>query len=191
MPVLLLQIVNIAGLLTLLGISLGIVIYYLISFYLVIRFWGYYAPYVPSPNTSLIPLATQIVLKDTDVCVEVGCGDGRFLALMAKNYPLATCIGLEINLFPYVRAKIRCLRLKNMRVYRQNMFTYDFSKATVLYCYLFPETLTKLYPKLKKELPKGARLYSLDFPIKNLEPSKTLDLGQKHLRGKTLYMYEF
>ena len=49
-----------------------------------------------------------------------------------------------------------------------------------------------LLPKFEQELPKGALVASLDFPIEAKEPERVVDLASFNLTlGKKLYLYRF
>ena len=53
-----------------------------------------------------------------------------------------------------------------VRFLRQDLFRTDFSEATVLTLYLFPEMNERLRPKLRAELRPGARVVSYQFGIR-------------------------
>jgi hypothetical protein len=60
----------------------------------------------------------------------------------------------------------------------------DFSEATVLVLYLFPDLNQKLMPKIQ-QLPKGTRVISHRFDMGDWEPEKirkvTLEDGREHV----------
>ncbi len=65
----------------------------------------------------------------------------------------------------------------NVRFAVQDLFKTDFSEATVVALYLFPELNAKLLPKFRAELKPGTRVVSHQFLIGDWKP----------LRGETAW----
>ncbi len=55
----------------------------------------------------------------------------------------------------------------------QDLFRTDFSEATVMALYLYPEMNAKLQLKLRAELRPGARVVSYQFGIGDWAPDRT------------------
>ena len=76
-------------------------------------------------------------------------------------------------------------KLEKLVTIRQaDLFTEDFSDATVVTVYLFPDLLTRLMPKFEKLKP-GTRIVSHQFEIPNVPPDKTIivesvETGARH-----------
>ncbi len=69
------------------------------------------------------------------------------------------------------------MRCQNAKILKQDIFETDLSKATVVTLYLLQETNDKLVEKLKRELPKGARVVSIAFSLPGWEPVKVSPIG--------------
>ena len=54
----------------------------------------------------------------------------------------------------------------------QDLFKTDFSEASVLTLYLFPEMNAKLLPKIRAEMRPGARVVSYQFGIGDWAPER-------------------
>ncbi|MFO7965273.1 MAG: class I SAM-dependent methyltransferase [Desulfobacterales bacterium] len=105
--------------------------------------------------------------------VDLGCGDGRVLRTFSRTCG-AACIGYEINLLAYFKARLLCRKFRRISIRRQNFWQADLSSADVVFCYLFPDVTAKLADKLKSELPSGAAIVSFNFPLPGLSPNAVI-----------------
>lgn len=163
---------------------------------LVSVFFG--CPYV-SAGKEVIAKALQLAkIKKGDIFYDLGCGKGEVLVLAAGLGAKAT--GFEISPYYYLwsksRAFFRRIWLKSVNKIRssgksgqilvrfKNIKSVDFSRADIVYCYLLPEFLEKLSPKLRSELKKGARVISISFQITGLKLVR-----KAKVKDKTIYIY--
>ena len=121
-------------------------------------------------------------LKKEEIFYDLGCGKGDVL-IEAEKMGVRT-IGYEISPYYYILAKIKTIRNPRIEVRFKNIFQADLSKADIVYCYLIPKFLEKIYPKFKKEMKSKARIISISFPLKGL----SLVYKKKHF-NKTIYIY--
>lgn len=136
------------------------------------------APFVPTPMKAVRKMLKISGLKKGDKVYDIGCGDGRVVYLAANEHK-ADAIGFELSPFVYTLAKIRQFFWRSKaKVKFANFKTHDLSDADVIFCYLLPETLIKLEPKLTKELKPGTKIISYAFPIATWQEVK------KHPRQK-------
>ena len=129
-------------------------------------------------------------IRKADVVYDIGCGDGRTVALAALRHGCKG-IGFEldvgaISLAQQAAKKMHVARNVQFKVVRT--FTgIDVSSADVVMLFLLPEMSEKLLPQLKKLKP-GARIVSQDFAVPGLEPERTtksLENGNEHV----IYLY--
>ena len=126
-----------------------------------------------------------------DVVYDLGSGDGRILIEAAKKYQ-CKAVGLEIDrdLVTLSRERVKESNLEKLVTIRHtDLFTADFSDATVVIVYLYPDLLRRLMPKFEKLKP-GTRIVSHQFPIPDLPPDKTMivesaETGAQH----TVYLW--
>jgi hypothetical protein len=145
-------------------------------------------PFVPMPWPVVNALKKEVLLGAGDVLYDLGSGDGRVVFAMAAAYPNARTIGIEKAPLPFILSQVRgrFARKPNAAIRRENFMQTPLAGATQVFTYLFPETMQELLPKFERELPKGARVISCDFPFKEREANRTLPVGKY-----TLYFYEF
>ena len=102
-----------------------------------------------------------------DVVYDLGCGDGTALIVAAKEFG-AKGVGIEIDPVRYFIAKnrVNLNRLSSqIKIVKNNFFSVDISRASVIIVYLVPKALGRLMPKFKKELKKGTRIVSYRYEI--------------------------
>jgi len=133
------------------------------------------SPYINAKRESVHTMISLAKIKQNDVVYDLGSGDGRLVFLSA---PLCQhAVGIEINapLIIWCRIKKLWKRVKNVTFVKRNIWKCDFSKADVVFIYLLPPMIAKLEPILMKELKKGSRIISKDFPFPNIKPKKEVD----------------
>lgn len=123
---------------------------------------------------------TNVTKNDT--VYDLGCGDGRVLIIAAKEFE-AKGVGIEIDPLRALLARLLvryCGVADKVRIIRGNFFDQDLSNATVVFVYLVPKALTRLKPKLLKELKKGTRIvsfrYKIDLPLALEDKAHNLSL---------------
>lgn len=133
------------------------------------------APYVPTPKTAVALALDLAEVKQGDVLVDIGAGDGRVLVEAAKRG--ARVIGYELSPFLWLLAFISMLRnhVKGALKLRDG-FRADLSQATVLFLFLMPKTLPNLMHDIKPKLRPGTQIVTYTFPIKDWVAEKEVKL---------------
>ncbi len=136
------------------------------------------APWLPSRKRERHQLSENLKLKDSDLVVDLGCGDGTMLFEIAKHHPNVTCIGYDISFLPLGIGLLRKVlsggKYKNVKLRFGNLFKQDISDATHVFIYL----LTKSYPRLKAkfaaELKDEAMAIVEAWPMPDIEPAHVI-----------------
>lgn len=143
------------------------------------------APFVPTFAQALPQIFSHIQIKKDEVFFDLGSGDGRLVLEAARQG--AQAYGFERNplliFFSRLKSYLSGLYGK-AKFFRKNFFKINLSEASVIFCYLLPETMQKLERKFQKELKPGTRVFSLDFPLPTIPVEKTYKLA-----NYTLYQY--
>ena len=121
--------------------------------------------------------------------IDLGSGWGNFVIPIAKRYPQRQIVGYEISLLPYFTSTLikHILGLKNLTLYRQNFLKANLSTASVLVCYLFPETMDKIKNKLLLEKPGVEFLISNNFALPSHQFDKVIQLNDFYKSPVYLY----
>jgi SAM-dependent methyltransferase len=123
------------------------------------------------------------VTKD-DVVFDLGSGDGRIVVLAAQKYG-ARGVGIEIDhgLVEISRTVAREGEVADRVTFIEgDLFTADISKATVVTLWLSTPVNRRLEAKLKRELRRGTRIVSRQFPIGAWAADETIHVGDEILR---------
>jgi SAM-dependent methyltransferase len=151
-----------------------------------------YAPFVPIPDQALLLLEDEDIAIEGDTVYDLGCGDGKVLVCMANKFPKAVYIGIEYNIIPYLFAKIKTRKYKNITIKYGDFFKENLSAANSIVVYLFPELMDALLPKFEKELKSGTSVFSLDYAFSKKEQSLIKYNNNKTVsRGKRMLIYQF
>jgi len=150
------------------------------------------APYYPTPETIVEKMLQLGALKAGEKMFDLGSGDGRLVIMAAEKFK-ATSTGVELDddLYKQSSERIRRLGLDGKaKIIHGDVLTQDYSSADLLTVYLLPSATEKLTPILEKQLKKGTRIVSHDFPFKNWQPEKIEDIPDDgEGRSHTLYLY--
>ncbi len=133
--------------------------------------------YVPTPQEVVDEMLKLGGVQKGDVVYDLGCGDGRIVVSAAKLG--ARGVGIDINpeRIKEANENAQAAGVTDHVTFRnEDLFTTDISPATVVTLYLLPARLTRLRPKLWKELKSGTRIVAHDFDLGDWKPEKTVEL---------------
>jgi cyclopropane fatty-acyl-phospholipid synthase-like methyltransferase len=151
----------------------------------------YNAPYRTTPVEIVERMLDLARVQRGDVVYDLGSGDGRIVITAAKKYGVRA-VGLELDpeLVRESQAKARAAGVGHLtKFYVQDIFTADFSSATVVTMYLLPEANLLLRPKLERQLRPGARIVSHDFGMGDWEPVDVREISDANENFYTLYLW--
>jgi hypothetical protein len=93
--------------------------------------------------------------------VDVGCGDGRVLARLASSRPESRFEGIEHALGLWFAARLRCRSLrKQCKVLHGNLWSRTLTQYDVVYAFLSPTVMERLWDKAQREMRPGTLLVS-------------------------------
>jgi protein-L-isoaspartate O-methyltransferase len=150
------------------------------------------APYYPTPQIIVEKMLDLGGLKAGEKMFDLGSGDGRIVIMAAQKYHAdATGIEMDDDLYRQSMQKIRSLGLeKTARIIHGDIFKQDYSPANLITVYLLPVSNDKVRPLLEKQLKKGTRVVSHDFPFRDWTPDKEVTIEDDgEGRSHTLYLY--
>jgi len=132
------------------------------------------APWVPTRPKDLEAFIKALELKPGEKFYELGAGDGRVCIAVARKFPEAEVVGVELSVVQYLAARLRVWRsgLKNVRILWRNAFKVSLKDAAVVYVFLLPETNGRLDEKFRRELRPGARVYTYAFRMDGWTPTR-------------------
>lgn len=142
--------------------------------------------YVPTPPEVVEAMLDVVQLKDGDVLYDLGSGDGRIPIAAAKRAKVkATGIDIDPQRIQEANVNAETAGVTDRVTFKQaDLFTTDFSDATVVTLYLLDTLNEKLRPKLLAELKPGTRIVSHAFRMGDWEPEQT-----REINGRMVYFW--
>ena len=120
------------------------------------------------------------------VFLDVGCGDGRVLSRLAAVRPESRFDGMENALGLWLMARLRCGANRQCNVARADLWQRSFATYDIVYAFLSPAVMVRLWDKAQREMRPGALLISA-FPIDGVPPDSSCDAGD--LIGTQLHVW--
>lgn len=141
------------------------------------------APWVPARKKAIERALKELEVDADDVFVDLGCGDGKVLALAAQMG--AKVVGYELSPFMWPFAKLRVGR--KGKVFFRNFYNQTLPpETTIVYAFLVPDTM----PRFKKyllgqNLTNVRYVISYAFSFKDLQPLHVV--REKNCPGVYIY----
>lgn len=137
--------------------------------------WG--AGYYPTPAKEIDNAGELLEPNKGSEIYDLGCGFGKVIFRLARKYPEAKFIGVDVDPLKYVWCQI-ALRVNHLggRVtfLRKNLLDVDLSNATGIFVFLSEETsiMEHLKEKIFRETSPNTRIASYIHGFKSWEPSE-------------------
>ncbi|OGY41299.1 MAG: hypothetical protein A2Y82_03745 [Candidatus Buchananbacteria bacterium RBG_13_36_9] len=148
-------------------------------------------PFVPTPRKMINKMIEIADIKDNEKIVDLGSGTGRIIMRAAKRHKKNLFVGIEKSFtlrsvnkfFLFFHPGIK----KRLQIVSEDLFNANLQQFNVIFCFITPEALRILTPKLKL-LPAGTRVVSYMFPIDDTEGFTEY---AEHVTSKdSIYLYK-
>lgn len=114
--------------------------------------------------------------------LDLGSGLGGILAHLAKVRPDGSYVGVEAAPLPFLwswlRIRLSCNR--NCRVHWGSFWSCDLSQYDVVFAYLSPVPMAKLWLKARAEMRPGTLFISSTFAVPDQTPHETVPVDDLH-----------
>ncbi len=97
--------------------------------------------------------------------LDLGCGDGRLLRYLARRRPDCRFVGVEYAPLPWLWARLAGASLGNLEILRRDFWNLPLSDYDLVYAFLSPAPMSRLWLKACREMRPGATLVSNSFPV--------------------------
>lgn len=137
------------------------------------------APYVSTPQPVVEEMLRLAQVGPRDNVYDLGCGDGRFVITAAEKFG-ARGVGIDLDPKRLAEATAGARRAGvtgRVSFREEDLFKTDFSTATVVTLFLFPELNEKLAPRLRSSLKPGSRIVAYQFGIPGWVPDEQSQLN--------------
>ena len=135
-----------------------------------------YSPFVPSEQGNVERMLRLAGIRDGDVIIDLGSGDGRIVLTAARANPTVRGIGVDLDekLVEKANADARAAGLADrVQFLHRNAFDADLSGVTIIAMWLWPEVQHMLRPKIFREARPGTRVITNLFEIGTWSPDQT------------------
>lgn len=121
--------------------------------------------------------------------VDLGCGLGGLLVHLGRLRPDMAITGFELAPLPTVWCKMRLLaaRLVNVRIEWRSFWKQSLADYDVVFAYLSPVPMPRLWEKARSEMRPGSLLISCEFEVPGQEAQQLVELDQA--RQSRLYVW--
>lgn len=163
--------------------------FYLISLSILsLLYWSTYrtqVPYYPSKPTLISPISALLPIGREFSFIDLGSGMGGLVLDLSRSNSLGSFYGVEIAPLPWLvsffRAFMRKLRVK---FYFGSYTVLKLSDFDVVFCYLSPAVMPKIWEKVHQEMRPGSLFLSYEFIVPGVIPDLSLEIESD---GSMLY----
>lgn len=133
--------------------------------------------YAPTPQEVVVAMLKLAKVGPGDIVYDLGSGDGRIPITAVKEFGADRGVGIDLDpqRIAEANANARAAGVADrVRFLNQDLFTTNFSDASVVTLYLLPSLNLKLRPKLQAELKPGTRIVSHWFDMADWVPDQII-----------------
>lgn len=154
-------------------------------------YWSVARTQVPlflSSDTAISALLQVLPSKPQPRFIDIGCGTGQVIARLARHRRDGRFDGIECAPLPWLIAWLRSLGTGARCSVRQgDLWQQDLTQYDVVYAYLSPVPMARLWQKARRELRPGTLLISNSFEVPGVIADEIIDLGG--VWGDCLHLY--
>jgi hypothetical protein len=117
--------------------------------------------YVPSDPANVERMIRIAALRDDDVVIDLGSGDGRVVIAAARANPTVRGVGVDIDAKLVKQATDKAVAAgvaDRVEFQHRNAFDADISQVDVIFMWFFPELMRLLRTKILREARPGTRV---------------------------------
>jgi len=119
--------------------------------------------------------------------VDLGCGTGGLLRHLARVRPDCALLGVEHAPLPWLWARVAASGSPNLTIRYGDLWDVDLAAVDVVYAFLSPVPMSRLWTKACAEMRADALLVSNSFPVPDVNAEREIAVGDR--RGTRLFCY--
>lgn len=113
--------------------------------------------------------------------LDIGCGDGRLLRHLARKRPDCRFFGVEYAPLPWLWARLAGASLPNLEIHRRDFWNLPLSDYDLVYAFLSPAPMPRLWLKACREMRPGAKLVSNSFPVPDVSEEARVAVNDRSM----------
>ena len=124
-------------------------------------------PYYPTPRAAYPLILAELPADRPFIFLDIGCGFADMLIFLAKHRPQGQFIGIEVGPLPWFIAKLKTIACgpRNVSVQFRDMWSFPLESADVVYTFLSPAAMARMWEKVSHEMRDGATFITNSFPV--------------------------
>ncbi|WP_157231164.1 class I SAM-dependent methyltransferase [Kiloniella laminariae] len=168
---------------------------YLVAFLLCLAvFWNVGSERVPlylTNKKTWEALSDLLPAKEKVSFVDIGSGIGGTVMYLGKQQPQGLFTGIENAPIPFIISWFwqKLTQAPNVTCCYGDYWQMDLSSQDIVYCFLSPEPMPRVYEKAARELKSGAILISNSFDVPGHLPDQVIELDDQ--RKTRLLIWRF
>lgn len=119
--------------------------------------------------------------------IDLGAGTGGLLRRLARARPDANFTGIEHAPLPWLAARLNARGLANLVIRRGDLWQEPLQAQDVVYVFLSPHVMPRLWQKARAEMRPGSLLVSSSFQVPDVAPARVVKVEDR--RETALYCY--
>lgn len=152
-------------------------------------FFWFWVPYVPTSDYRIKKFTETIKMKKWQKFLDLWCWDWRVLEEVKNKNPNNLVCWIENSPGPYRLALKRREENKlDYEIINTNFFKEDFSKYDIIYSFMIPYLMKRIWKKIKSECKKGTLFYSASFKIRGEKEHSIIEI-KKDKYCSYIYVY--
>lgn len=157
---------------------------------LLLVFWRTDLSRVPLYFTNRRTRDALLALLPSGPCrvIDLGCGDGAVLRHLARVRPDCRFVGIEHAPLPWAWARLAARGQANLDIRRGDFWGQSLAGYALVYAFLSPAAMPRLWVKARTEMSPGACLVSNSFAVPEREARVIVDVT--HGRRTRLHVYQ-
>ena len=140
-------------------------------------------------SAAVAQAVAELIGKRPARVLDFGSGTGSFLRALARHLPGHRLEGIEGAFLPFLVSRLSVAGYKNVSIALGDFWKRPLSGYDVVYAFLSPAPMPRLWEKAARELKPGSMLISNSFEIPGKMPHAVIKVDDR--RESRLFIYRF
>jgi SAM-dependent methyltransferase len=149
--------------------------------------WRHRVPFFLSSAQAARVVSTLLPADKAFRFLDLGCAAGALLERLAQVWPDGRFDGIELAPLSFALARWRARANPAMSVHWGDFWSADLARYDVVYAYLSPAAMPRLWEKARREMRPGSLFLSNGFAVPGVTATRVIELGDS--MRSTLYVW--
>ncbi|MDR1423872.1 MAG: class I SAM-dependent methyltransferase [Azoarcus sp.] len=156
---------------------------------LALVYWRSFRTQVPLflTNHKTAQAVAGLLPSSSAAVLDIGCGLGSLLVVLAECRVDIRLTGIEQAPAPFAFAWLRSRKWPNVTVMRGDFFAPSWAEFDLVYAFLSPVPMARVWEKAQREMRAGSLLVSNGFEIPGRAPDRVIEIDDR--RGTRLLIF--